>query len=228
MEDMTSNGWPTRRHVLGMRAMFIGLAGGAISAIYHSMLDFVLEITWERSGPPVTYFLGLSGAPWMYIILNCTFFGALTGLLIRWLGPPCANLPGVVLEFHRDGELGNDVMQAGPLFSSSPPHLFTSSPPHLLTSSPPHLLTSSPPHLFTSSSRLPTPRLSTFSSPHLLASPHLASRVVAQVLNEAAIVCTTLSCAGYSMFSQLKQGFDTVLIDEAAQAVEMSTLIPLK
>ena len=37
------------------------------------------------------------------------------------------------------------------------------------------------------------------------------------VLNEAAIVCTTLSCAGYSMFSQLKQGFDTVLIDEAAQ-----------
>jgi senataxin len=49
-----------------------------------------------------------------------------------------------------------------------------------------------------------------------------------QVLNEAAIVCTTLSCAGYSMFSQLKQGFDTVLIDEAAQAVEMSTLIPLK
>ena len=48
------------------------------------------------------------------------------------------------------------------------------------------------------------------------------------VLNEAAIVCTTLSCAGYSMFSQLRQGFDTVLIDEAAQAVEVSTLIPLK
>ena len=49
-----------------------------------------------------------------------------------------------------------------------------------------------------------------------------------QVLNEASIVCTTLSCAGYSMFSQLRQGFDTVLIDEAAQAVEVSTLIPLK
>ena len=42
------------------------------------------------------------------------------------------------------------------------------------------------------------------------------------------IVCTTLSCAGYSMFSQCKQGFDTVLIDEASQAVEVSTLIPLK
>eukprot|EP00908_Phaeocystis_cordata_P022535 Transcript_4946.p3 GENE.Transcript_4946~~Transcript_4946.p3 ORF type:complete len:474 (+),score=230.79 Transcript_4946:2027-3448(+) len=48
------------------------------------------------------------------------------------------------------------------------------------------------------------------------------------VLNEASIVCTTLSCAGYSMFTQLKSGFDTVLIDEAAQAIEVSTLIPLK
>ena len=48
------------------------------------------------------------------------------------------------------------------------------------------------------------------------------------VLNEAAIVCTTLSCAGYTMFSQLGQGFDTVLVDEAAQAVEVSTLIPLR
>lgn len=48
------------------------------------------------------------------------------------------------------------------------------------------------------------------------------------VLNDASIVCTTLSCAGYSMFSQLDRGFDTVLVDEAAQAVEVSTLIPLK
>lgn len=30
------------------------------------------------------------------------------------------------------------------------------------------------------------------------------------------------------MFSQCKQGFDTVLIDEASQAVEVSTLIPLR
>mmetsp|Transcript_18961 Transcript_18961/g.45461 ORF Transcript_18961/g.45461 Transcript_18961/m.45461 type:complete len:406 (+) Transcript_18961:3-1220(+) len=55
---------------------------------------------------------------------------------------------------------------------------------------------------------------------------HEAARLA--VLNEAQIVCTTLSCAGYTMFSQLKVGFDTVLIDEAAQAVEVSTLIPLK
>jgi len=55
---------------------------------------------------------------------------------------------------------------------------------------------------------------------------HEAARLA--VLNDAQIVCTTLSCAGYAMFSQLKVGFDTVLIDEAAQAVEVSTLIPLK
>jgi len=48
------------------------------------------------------------------------------------------------------------------------------------------------------------------------------------VLNEAQIVCTTLSCAGYAMFNSLKYGFDTVLVDEAAQAVEVSALIPLR
>ena len=48
------------------------------------------------------------------------------------------------------------------------------------------------------------------------------------MLNDAQIVCTTLSCAGYAMFNSLKSGFDTVLVDEAAQAVEVSSLIPLK
>ena len=46
------------------------------------------------------------------------------------------------------------------------------------------------------------------------------------VLVEARIVCTTLSCAGHKDFASLR--FDTVIIDEAAQAVEVSTLIPLK
>ena len=45
------------------------------------------------------------------------------------------------------------------------------------------------------------------------------------MLNDAQIVCTTLSCAGYAMFNSLKSGFDTVLVDEAAQAVEVSSLI---
>ncbi|KAG8460173.1 hypothetical protein KFE25_014318, partial [Diacronema lutheri] len=48
------------------------------------------------------------------------------------------------------------------------------------------------------------------------------------VLNACQIVCTTLSCAGYAMFSQLQRGFDTVLIDEAAQSVEIASLIPLR
>ena len=47
------------------------------------------------------------------------------------------------------------------------------------------------------------------------------------VLNEASIVCTTLSCAGYSMFTQLKSGFDTVLIDEAAQAIAPALTLAL-
>jgi senataxin len=57
---------------------------------------------------------------------------------------------------------------------------------------------------------------------------HSPTTQLSQVLNEADIVCTTLSCAGYNMFSSLKYGFDTVLVDEAAQAVEMSSLIPLR
>ena len=40
-----------------------------------------------------------------FIILACTFWGWVTGFLIHWLGPPCANLPGVVQEFHMDGKL---------------------------------------------------------------------------------------------------------------------------
>ena len=34
--------------------------------------------------------------------------------------------------------------------------------------------------------------------------------------------------AGSNILTSLNQKFDTVLIDEAAQAVELSTLIPLK
>jgi senataxin len=45
----------------------------------------------------------------------------------------------------------------------------------------------------------------------------LLDRARLAVLNSSSIVCTTLSCAGYAMFAQLQRGFDTVLIDEAAQ-----------
>ena len=48
------------------------------------------------------------------------------------------------------------------------------------------------------------------------------------VLNDAQIVCTTLSYSGANIFKKMDRGFDVVVIDEAAQAVEPSTLIPLQ
>uniref|UniRef100_A0A7S0WSL5 Helicase ATP-binding domain-containing protein n=1 Tax=Chlamydomonas leiostraca TaxID=1034604 RepID=A0A7S0WSL5_9CHLO len=47
------------------------------------------------------------------------------------------------------------------------------------------------------------------------------------ILDEASIVCSTLSFAGSSIFYRLSRKFDVVVIDEAAQAVEPSTLVPL-
>ncbi|KAI0061699.1 hypothetical protein BV25DRAFT_1948064, partial [Artomyces pyxidatus] len=47
-----------------------------------------------------------------------------------------------------------------------------------------------------------------------------------EVLNEADVICSTLSGAGHDILEQLD--FDMIIIDEAAQAIELSTLIPLK
>ncbi|KAI3966628.1 hypothetical protein MKX01_003248, partial [Papaver californicum] len=49
----------------------------------------------------------------------------------------------------------------------------------------------------------------------------------ASILGEAAIVFSTLSYSGSTLFSKLNHVFDVVIIDEAAQAVEGATLIPL-
>jgi senataxin len=46
------------------------------------------------------------------------------------------------------------------------------------------------------------------------------------ILNEADIICATLSGAGHDSLAPFS--FETVIIDEAAQAIEMSCLIPLK
>ncbi|KAL6710764.1 DEAD-box type RNA helicase [Coniothyrium glycines] len=48
------------------------------------------------------------------------------------------------------------------------------------------------------------------------------------VLNDAHIICATLSGSGHEMFQGLSIEFETVIVDEAAQCVEMSALIPLK
>jgi senataxin len=47
-----------------------------------------------------------------------------------------------------------------------------------------------------------------------------------KILLEADVVCSTLSGAGHEIIEQLD--FDMVIVDEAAQAIELSTLIPLK
>jgi senataxin len=46
------------------------------------------------------------------------------------------------------------------------------------------------------------------------------------VLNDADIICCTLSGSGHDIIEQFE--FDLVIIDEAAQAIELSSLIPLK
>ncbi|KAF3337672.1 putative helicase MAGATAMA 3-like protein [Carex littledalei] len=52
-------------------------------------------------------------------------------------------------------------------------------------------------------------------------------RIRASILDEAAIVFSTLSFSGSSAFSRMGRPFDIVIIDEAAQAVEPAILVPL-
>ena len=47
------------------------------------------------------------------------------------------------------------------------------------------------------------------------------------ILEDAHIVCSTLSFAGSGIFARMSRRFDVIIIDEAAQAVEPSTLVPL-
>ncbi|KAH9626455.1 hypothetical protein KSS87_004956 [Heliosperma pusillum] len=49
----------------------------------------------------------------------------------------------------------------------------------------------------------------------------------ASILDDAVIVFCTLSFSGSTIFSKMNRTFDIVIIDEAAQAVEPATLIPL-
>lgn len=49
-----------------------------------------------------------------------------------------------------------------------------------------------------------------------------------KILDSAQVLCATLSGSGHEMFKNLNVEFETVIIDEAAQCVELSALIPLK
>ena len=53
-------------------------------------------------------------------------------------------------------------------------------------------------------------------------------KVQQDILNGAHVICATLSGSGHDMFQNLHIEFETVVIDEAAQSIELSALIPLK
>ncbi|KAF1993343.1 tRNA-splicing endonuclease-like protein [Amniculicola lignicola CBS 123094] len=53
-------------------------------------------------------------------------------------------------------------------------------------------------------------------------------RAQESVLSNADVICATLSGSGHDMFQNFNIEFETVIVDEAAQCVEMSALIPLK
>ena len=56
----------------------------------------------------------------------------------------------------------------------------------------------------------------------------IRQRIRTEILNEAEVILCTLSMSGHDSFSALEHGFKTVIIDEACQAVELDTLIPLQ
>lgn len=53
-------------------------------------------------------------------------------------------------------------------------------------------------------------------------------KIQQEVLDNAHVLCATLSGSGHDMFQNLNIEFETVIIDEAAQSIELSALIPLK
>ena len=53
-------------------------------------------------------------------------------------------------------------------------------------------------------------------------------RIQQEILDSAQVLCATLSGSGHEIFQGLNVEFETVIIDEAAQSIELSALIPLK
>lgn len=53
-------------------------------------------------------------------------------------------------------------------------------------------------------------------------------KVQQEILDGAHVICATLSGSGHELFQSLDIEFETVIIDEAAQSIELSALIPLK
>ncbi|OLY81811.1 Helicase sen1 [Smittium mucronatum] len=49
-----------------------------------------------------------------------------------------------------------------------------------------------------------------------------------QIISKAQIICSTLSGSGHEILASMAKFFETVIIDEAAQSIELSSIIPLK
>ncbi|KAI9505857.1 AAA domain-containing protein [Coemansia spiralis] len=54
------------------------------------------------------------------------------------------------------------------------------------------------------------------------------AKIRMQILQKTDILCCTLSGSGHEMMASLNCTFETVIIDEAAQSIELSCLIPMK
>lgn len=53
-------------------------------------------------------------------------------------------------------------------------------------------------------------------------------QIISVILDEADVICCTLSGSGHDQLVKMKVDFETVIIDEAAQSIELAALIPLK
>ena len=100
--------WRARVQTL---ALIVGLMCGVVACLYEAVMDYVNEKVWLQGGPAFAAFFP-SLPQWSYILLTCTVLGGATGALIRLLGEPMANLPGVVLAAHKDGQLGYEEAPA--------------------------------------------------------------------------------------------------------------------
>lgn len=53
-------------------------------------------------------------------------------------------------------------------------------------------------------------------------------KIRSEILQEADVICCTLSGSGHEALHLERFNFEMIIIDEAAQAIELSTLVPLK
>lgn len=105
------NSYVPWRSRLMFAALIVGLLCGVIACLYEIVMDFVLEMVWTEGGEKFAE-LFPTVPKYLFIPLICITFGGFTGVLIRVLGEPMANLPGVVLATHRDGLLGHEEAPA--------------------------------------------------------------------------------------------------------------------